>query len=123
QAVLQYGRSPYAIGFIANLFSKKSIDNNPDAIVLINSSIRRNSIETICATSLPLAARTDTTKVLSKVKVPTLVVRGEEDHTTPNSLTVLLHHELKEPTDIVREERHQLQNKQQPEEFNLDLHN
>ena len=86
QAVLQHGRRPYAIGFVGNVFSARSIDENPEAVELIKSSIRRNSIGTICATLLALAARTDTTDVLSEIQVPTLLVRGKEDKITPAAL-------------------------------------
>lgn len=46
---------------------------------MIKSSIRRNDLASICATQLALAARTDTTAMLSSITVPTLVIKGKED--------------------------------------------
>jgi len=86
QAILQFGRRPFAIGFIENLFSKKSIEEQPEIVELIKSSIRRNNVSTICATLLALASRTDTSDSLENIKVPTLVVRGKEDKITPEKL-------------------------------------
>lgn len=82
QAVLKYGRRPFAIGFTENVFSPDNIEEIPDAVELIKSSIRRNSLRTICATLLALAARTDTTEVLAKITVPTLIIRGIQDRIT-----------------------------------------
>ncbi|MGB7529420.1 alpha/beta fold hydrolase [Sphingobacterium cellulitidis] len=121
QAVLQYGRRPYAIGFIANLFSKKSIENNPDAVELIKSSIRRNSIESICATLLALAARTDTTEVLEKISVPTLIIRGKEDKITPAPLMEELSKLIKGSKYIEMEDCGHLPNLENHEEFNLHM--
>jgi len=78
-AVLKYGKRPFSIGFINNVFSAYSMQHNPEAIELIKSSIRRNSIASICATSLALASRMDMTPLLKKIKVPSLLIRGTED--------------------------------------------
>src|SRR5690606_12837082 len=46
---------------------------------LVKSMIRRNTEQNICATQLALAARTNTTLSLSRINVPVLIIRGEED--------------------------------------------
>lgn len=84
QAVLRHGRRPYAIGFVSNVFSSKTIEEQPETVELIKSSIRRNSVSSICATLLALAARTDTSSVLPKITVPTLLIRGDQDKITPS---------------------------------------
>lgn len=82
QAVLKYGRRPFAIGFTENVFSPENIEDIPEAVELIKSSIRRNSLRTICATLLALAARTDTSEILPSITVPTLILRGANDRIT-----------------------------------------
>lgn len=82
QAVLNYGRRPFSIGFVENVFSAQSIEEKPDAVEYIKSAIRRNSVATICATLLALAARTDTSDMLKDINVPTLLIRGREDQIT-----------------------------------------
>src|SRR5690606_32882371 len=91
QAVLEHGKRPFAIGFASNLFAKETIENLPETVELIKSSIRRNNIRSICATLLALAARTDTSAVLSKINIPTLIIRGSEDKITPRSHMEELH--------------------------------
>lgn len=83
QAILDHGKRPFAVGFIDTLFAKQTIENNPEAVELIKSSIRRNSTRGILATLLALASRTDSTETLAKINVPTLIIRGEEDKITP----------------------------------------
>ncbi len=41
--------------------------------------IQSTSTDVICASLLALASRTDTNEVLSKINVPVLIIRGEED--------------------------------------------
>lgn len=79
QAVLSHGRRPFAIGFVEKVFAPTSLQKETEAVALIKSSIRRNSINSICATLLALAARTDTSVVLPEIKCPALIIRGKED--------------------------------------------
>lgn len=121
QAVLQHGRRPYAIGFVGNVFSARSVEDKPEAVELIKSSIRRNSISSICATLLALAARTDTTDVLNEIKVPTLIIRGKEDKITPAELMEELHKKIKGSTYIEFEHCGHLPNLEDTEKFNLHM--
>jgi len=45
--------------------------------------IRQNQALGLCGTLLALAGRTDTTSFLPKIKVPTLILVGEQDTITP----------------------------------------
>jgi len=91
QAILQHGRRPFAIGFASNVFSEQTIANHPELVEFIKNSIRKNTVHSICATLLALASRTDTTDVLAKIVVPTLIVRGAADKITPKDLMIDLH--------------------------------
>lgn len=82
QAILNHGRRPFSIGFVENVFSTYSIEENPEAVEYIKSAIRRNSVRSICSTLLALAARTDTSETLKDISVPTLLIRGSEDRIT-----------------------------------------
>lgn len=94
QAILDHGKRPFAVGFIDSLFAKQTIENNPEAVELIKSSIRRNSIRGILATLLALASRTDSSEALSKISIPTLIIRGEEDKLTAKELMVEMHQSI-----------------------------
>src|SRR5690606_10040493 len=84
ESVLKHGKRSFSIGFVPKVFSEKSIQQKPNAVKLVKSSIRRNTESNICATLLALAARTDTTKTLKKIKIPVLMIRGEEDTIVSN---------------------------------------
>src|SRR5690606_29162038 len=94
QAILEHGKRPFAIGFASNLFSKRTIEDLPETVELIKSSIRRNNIRSICATLLALASRTDTSAVLPKINVPSLIIRGSEDKITPLPFMEELHQSI-----------------------------
>ena len=83
QSVLKNGKRAFSIGFVNSVFSPKSIAENPEAVNLIKSSIRRNIESSICATLLALASRTDMTDSLKTIRVPALVIRGAADAITP----------------------------------------
>ena len=121
QAVLNHGRRPYAIGFVSNVFAKNSIERKPEAVELIKSSIRRNSIDSICATLLALASRTDTSSVLKDIKVPTLIIRGKDDKITPEELMQEMADQIKGSTFIQIADSGHLPNMEHPEEFNLHM--
>ncbi len=118
QAILRHGRRPFAIGFMSNLFSQKSIEAIPGTIELIKSSIRRNSIHGICATLLALASRTDTTHVLPAIHIPVLLIRGGEDKITPREFMQELHKAIPQSEYIEMSGCGHLPNLENPETFN-----
>lgn len=118
EAVLTHGRRPFAIGFIENVFAKPRAGENLEAVTLIKSSIRRNSLTTICATLLALASRTDTSDMLPNISVPTLLIRGQQDKITPEALMQEMH-ELIPDADYIRiDESGHLPNLENPIAFN-----
>lgn len=98
QAVLSHGRRPFAIGFIENVFANPRAQENEEAVELIKSSIRRNSLSSICSTLLALASRTETTQVLPNIQIPTLLIRGEEDKLTSEELMRTMHEKIAHST-------------------------
>lgn len=121
QAILRYGRRPFAIAFIDNLFTKKTIQENEEVVELIKSSIRRNSVRNICATQLALASRTDSTTLLSRITVPTLLFRGEQDKITPKSLMDELHQGIKDSIFVEIPNTGHLPNLEDPLAFNREM--
>lgn len=121
QAILRYGRRPFAIAFLENLFSKKTIQSNQTSIDIIKTSIRRNSIRSICSTQLALASRTDSTHVLSEIKVPTLLIRGKEDKLTSFELMNEMHQKIKNSIFKQIDHTGHLPNLESTDEFNMIL--
>lgn len=100
QAILKHGKRAFAFGFIENVLTPKTITKNPKVVNLIKSSIRRNSIDGICATQLALASRTDTSSSLEQITIPTLLIRGEDDKITSNEAMLKLKDGIKGSTYV-----------------------
>lgn len=123
QAVLRYGRRPFAIAFIDNIFTKKTIQEGAYVVELIKSSIRRNSINSICATQLALASRMDSTDILPKIDVPVLLIRGAEDKITPKELMLEMHTKIKDSKYVEIPNTGHLPNLEAPLSFNREMNN
>jgi 3-oxoadipate enol-lactonase len=72
----------------------------------------------IAGTLLALAARTDTTKSLSRIAVPTLILVGESDALTPISAAQSMHDKIQGSELHVISKSAHLSNLENPEEFN-----
>jgi len=69
--------------FVPHCFSVKSItDSNEEYTKVLNKSLNSNAIG-IKGCLLAMSGRTDTTSYLSKIKIPTLLLCGEDDRLTP----------------------------------------
>ncbi len=118
QAVLTHGRRPFAIGFIENVFANPRAEDNAEAVEVIKSSIRRNSLNSICATLLALAARTDTSDVLPNISVPTLLIRGQQDKITADALMQEMQTKIPQSKFVKIAESGHLPNLEKPTLFN-----
>ncbi len=77
------GVEAFAGGFVKTVLGEKSAMTKPELIESVLKMIRGNTTLGISGALLALAARTDTTASLSKIKMPTLILVGEEDKLTP----------------------------------------
>lgn len=121
QSVLKNGKRAFSIGFVNNVFSKKSLLENQEAVDLIKSSIRRNVESSICATLLALAARTDTTESLKEIAVPTLIIRGSEDTMTTKEQSDILASNIPNAKFVEIPECGHLPNLEDAEYFNREM--
>ena len=80
--------------------------------------VQANSIESIQAGLVALATRTDTSKVLDSVSVPTLVIVGSEDRVTPRADAEAMHSSISRSKMNVIEGVGHLSNLEAPEVFN-----
>lgn len=90
-------------------------------VELIKSSIRRNSINSICATQLALASRMDSTDILPKIDVPVLLIRGAEDKITPKELMLEMHTKIKDSKYVEIPNTGHLPNLEAPLSFNREM--
>jgi 3-oxoadipate enol-lactonase len=85
KAIKLEGIHAFATEFLKTIFWEKTFDLNPGVVSFIHQIICANSPRGISGTLLALAARTDTTSVLSSIRVPTCIIAGEHDVLTPPS--------------------------------------
>lgn len=84
QIVKSVGIGRFAEDFLKSIFSEKTFIRIPSIVDMIRSIIVKTSPLSVASTLIALAARTDTTAVLSGINVPTLIMVGENDTlTTP----------------------------------------
>lgn len=118
EQVLSNGTEIFASNFIKNLFSSKTISENPGIPISIQKIIRSTAPETICAAQLALASRTDTTGVLGSIEIPALIIRGGDDPLMTVEQAEFLHQAIKGSELKTVNGAGHLPNCEQPAEFN-----
>jgi len=108
----------FAQEFVKSAFAEETFKKNPTAVQIIREIVLKNSPLAIGGAMLALACRTDTTKSLQQIKVPTLILVGEQDQITPPASayamkSLIPHAEL----HVIAHAAH-LSNLENPEEFN-----
>lgn len=93
-AVKTTGSSAFADEFVKNVFAHETFQKNPHAIEEIHTIIKRTPELSIAGTQLALASRTDTTDSLARIRIPTLILVGELDITTPPSASEAMHRRI-----------------------------
>jgi 3-oxoadipate enol-lactonase len=91
KAVKTTGVPAFAEDFVKTIFWEKTFERNPNVIAFIKQIICSNSPRGIGGTLLALASRTDTTPVLSSLRIPTCIIVGEHDKLTPPSEALKMH--------------------------------
>ncbi len=88
------GSEAFAETFSKAVFAPESFNTRPEAVALIKDIITSTPALSIAGTLLALAARTDTTPSLGQIKIPTLILVGEKDVTTPPANSQLMHEKI-----------------------------
>lgn len=115
------GVGPFAEGFLKAIFSKETLEGKQNLVQAIKAIIEKTSPLSLTGTLLALAARTDTTDSLSKIKIPTLIMTGEHDTLTPPTAAEAMHEKIaKSQLQIISHAAH-MSNLENPEEFNKHL--
>jgi 3-oxoadipate enol-lactonase len=84
QTVHSEGRSGVVAEMLTKLLGKTSLETRPELALHVRRLIEKQSEEGIAAAVHVLMSRPDSTPLLSLIRVPTLVIAGEEDVlTTP----------------------------------------
>lgn len=81
------GHAPFVERFLPRVLSPTTRRTRPEVVETVQAMVEGQSILGMCGCLLAMAARTDTTPSLDRIKVPTLLVVGEDDAITPPSVS------------------------------------
>lgn len=84
--VKEEGVSAFAASFPELVLGASTREERPELAAEVEAMIRTSSALGICGAQLAMAARTDTTGALGSIRVPTVLLFGEEDPLTPPSV-------------------------------------
>jgi len=123
KTVKSTGVKPYAEEFPKAVLSPHTFLKSTGVVETVRSMIQLNSPIGICGALLALAARTETTTSLPKISVPTLILVGEQDKTTPPELSEKMHQLIPNSELRIVSNAAHLSNLENSEEFNNHLLN
>lgn len=118
EQILKDGLLSFAGNFMKKLFSKATMERKMNISSSIYSMIVRNSVETVCATQLALASRTETASGLNNIHVPVLVIRGAEDELTSADQALFLRENIQGAELYTIPDTGHLPNCEAPDQFN-----
>ena len=94
KVVKSSGTSAYAEEFAGAIFAPQTFQSHPGLVENVKKMIRANSPVGIAGAALALGCRTDTSAVLPLIKVPTLILVGEQDKLTPPAIAESMHKQI-----------------------------
>jgi 3-oxoadipate enol-lactonase len=115
------GVKTLAEGFLKGVFALQTFETRPEVIDRGRQMILSNSPVGICGALLAMAARTDTTEMLSRISVPALVLVGEVDKVTPPSAAKSMQEKIANARLHVIENAAHMSNLENPVMFNQRL--
>ncbi len=118
KAVNSYGAEKFATAFVPLAFAQGARQHIPDIFNATLEQAAATSPEGIKGCLLAMAGRTDTTKFLSDISVPTLLVVGEQDAITPPDVMQMMHERINGSELVTIEEAGHMAPVEQPEIVN-----
>ncbi len=121
RSIEQMGLKGFTLDFLKAILAEDTHKNNPGLVQQCYDIIIKNDRTGVCGALLALACRTDTTHVLPDIKVPTLIIVGENDGlTTPDMSKDMDKLIPNSELSIIPDAGH-MSNLENPEEFNKTL--
>lgn len=122
-SIRESGVEKYAGESIKNLFAAESFATKSEQIEEVRGMILKTSVQSLCNTLLALSRRRETCSVLTEIKVPVLILVGEEDKITPPDAARFMHERIKGSLLKIIGHAGHLSNLENPGEFNVQLKN
>ena len=95
--------------------------NRKEEIDSVRKMIVKTSEQSLCNTLLALSVRAETCTKLSAIKVPVLIMVGNEDKITPPEAARFMHEIIKSSRLKIIDHAGHLSNMENPDEFNVQL--
>jgi len=112
------GLGPFTEGFMKNLFTENNLQSNGSYVKEIKNTMLSAKPESVTATLKALANRIETCSNLNDIKIPVLIICGEEDKITPVKQAQFLHENISGSKLVLLQEAAHLSNLEQTELFN-----
>lgn len=115
--VRREGSTALAGKLIPRFLGTTTLSTKPQVVEIVRSLIQSNSPEAIAQACIGLAARRDSTPLLSKIEIPTLIVAGSEDALIPPAQAENMRNGIRRSQLVVIEQCGHLINLEQPREL------
>lgn len=121
EIILESGVEKFADDSIKNFFAPKSFITKKDVIAEVREIMVNTTEKSVIKTLLALSRRLETCSTLCKIKVPVLILVGEEDKITPPEAAQFMQNEIHGSVMSVIENAGHLSNLENPDQFNEQL--
>ena len=121
EGILENGVEKFADDGIMNFFAQESLITKKDMIAEVREIMVHTTEKSIIKTLLALSKRKETCSILSEIKVPVLILVGEEDKITPPEAAQFMHKEIKGSVLSIIKHAGHLSNLENPGQFNEQL--
>jgi 3-oxoadipate enol-lactonase len=121
ERVRRDGGASIADAVLPKLLGATSHRDRPELVARVRQAIEANPPQGIADALAGLAARADSTPTLREIRVPTLVMVGEEDAITPRAEAEALHRGIAGSRLAIVPQAGHLSNMENPGEFNRQL--
>jgi 3-oxoadipate enol-lactonase len=115
------GLDQFAEGFVSKIFTKNSLENNRELISKIKNVVRNTDPQVIISTLKALAERQERCTILNEIKIPVLVLCGDQDTVTPKLQSEKMLKLIPGSRMHTIPDAAHLSNLEQPEEFNSEI--
>jgi len=119
--VKKQGVKVFAEEFIQGIFSPTTHQSNPGIVAEIERIILNSSPLGLCGCQLALASRTDTTELLPKISIPTLLIAGYHDTLASAKVMESMHQAIRNSEFHILPDSAHISNLENSELFNTIL--
>ena len=116
--VREKGVSAVADEMLPKLIGESTRRDNPAIVDTVRAMILGNSTDAIAGAITAMMTRPDATPLLSTIRVPTLVLVGEEDTLTPPAMSESINKAVSDTELVLISKAGHMSNLEQPEAFN-----